>query len=108
MLIHYCDLCGVPMKTNTFFVLYCSAPDKNAPNPEDYEDIQDYYKEYIHYISKITKDVKTICPKCKAIYDQMFSLRLQRLCELSAEINNIYNLPSKSNPKDRKNKNGKK
>jgi hypothetical protein len=38
----------------------------------------------------------------------MFELRLHRLCELAEEINLTYNLPSKKNPKERKNEKEKK
>ena len=37
----------------------------------------------------------------------MFELRLQRLLELSNEINGIYKLPSIKNPTERDNKKGK-
>lgn len=87
---HICDLCSQPLKDNEFFTLYI-ADSHNASQIED-------YNEYIKYIKSGTKEV---CPRCKDIFDKMFELRLHRLGELADEINGIYNLKSKKNPKEK-------
>lgn len=94
MQVNYCDLCGHPLKDNNYFTLYCKDPSVKSMNDED---------AYWEMVAKIQRDVKTICPTCKHIFDQIFELRLKRLCELTEEINNMYNLKSKKNPKERDN-----
>jgi len=94
MLINYCDLCGTPLKENEYFMLYTS-----TPKTLDFNEINEYHD----YMKKIEKEVKEICPNCKHIFDRIFDLRLQKLSELTDEIMNTYNLPSKKNPKERKN-----
>jgi len=97
MQVNYCDLCGTPLKENNYYSLYCIDPGKKNGTEE----------EYYAYIAQIRRTQKEICPTCKHIFDKMFELRLQRLSELSEEINNIYKLPSLKNPMERDNKKGK-
>ena len=93
MIVNYCDLCATPLKENSFFILYVSEPrDSNFKGME----------EYLEYLKRVENAAKEICPNCKHIFDKMFELRLQRLSELTEEINLTYNLKSKPNPKDRK------
>jgi hypothetical protein len=93
MIVNYCDLCNTPLKENGFFMLYVSEPrDRNFKGME----------EYLEYMNRVESAVKEICPSCKHIFDKMFELRLQRLSELTEELNSTYNLKSKLNPKDRK------
>lgn len=95
MQVNYCDLCSAPIKEGNFYMLYMSEPkDKNS-----LESLNDYH----NYMDKVEKGVKEICPTCKHIFDRMFQLRLQRLSELTEELNLTYNLTSKKNPKERKN-----
>lgn len=92
--IKYCDLCTVPIKKGEQWVLYLSSP--TAPG-------WDYNKSYVDNLANVEKGCKEICPTCKHIFDKMFQLRLQRLYELTEEINQIYDAPTKKNPKERKN-----
>jgi hypothetical protein len=98
MHVTYCDLCSQPLKDGNLCMLYIAEP-RNI----NYEKL-DYYS----YLNNIEKSAKEICPSCKHIFDRMFELRLHRLCELAEEINLTYNLPSKKNPKERKNEKEKK
>ena len=103
MLITYCDLCNVPLKDNNFFSLYVNNPDNPPPDSNKYDTTQEYYYDYNRYLERVRRDVKEICPSCKYVFDKMFELRLQRLSELADELMDTYKLPSKKNPKDRKN-----
>jgi hypothetical protein len=94
MQVNYCDLCGQPLKERIYFTLYVKDPSVKSTNDED---------AYWEMVAKIQRDVKVICPSCKHVFDQIFELRLKRLCELTEEINSMYNLKSKKNPKERKN-----
>ena len=94
MQVQYCDLCGSVITRNNYYSLYIREPGiKNFDNEE----------EYWAAVVKLQKEVKEICPTCKHIFDKIFELRIKRLSELTEEINNIYNLPSVKNPKERKN-----
>ena len=97
MQVTYCDLCSAPLKEENYFMLFITAPTKSNFDTES-----DYY----NYMSKIRREVKEICPSCRHIFNKIFELKLQRLVELTDEINNIYDLPSKKNPKERKNDKG--
>jgi hypothetical protein len=92
--VQYCDLCGTPLKEYNYFMLYIS-----EPRDTNFNEMGEYYD----YMKKVQKEVKEICPTCKHIFDKMFELRLQRLSELTEEINCTYNLPPKLNLKDKKN-----
>jgi hypothetical protein len=92
--VSYCDLCFAPLKDDNCYMLYIAEP-KNL----NYNEMNECYD----YIKKVRGGVKEICPTCKHIFDKMFELRLQRLSELTEEINEIYNLTSLKNPKERKN-----
>jgi hypothetical protein len=94
MHVSYCDLCGTPLKENNYYMLYTSEP-KNT----NFNEMNDYY----NYLKKVEQGVKEVCPSCKHIFDKIFELKLERLSELANEINFTYNLPSKKNPKERKN-----
>ena len=94
MQVSYCDLCGIPLKEGTYFMLYATKPQNIT-----YDEIEGYYKQ----LKEVQKEVKEICPSCKYVFDEMFRLRLVNLSELVDEINLIYNLTSKKNPKERKN-----
>lgn len=96
MQINYCDLCNTPLKEGNYYVLYISEPVNTNTN---YNETENFY----NYLNRIRKDMQEICPKCKDIFDRMFELRLQRLPELTDEINLTYKLKSKSNPKEIKN-----
>lgn len=97
MQINYCDLCNTPLKEGSYYMLYISEPVNQ--NNTNYNETENFY----NYLNQVRKEIKEICPKCKDIFDRMFALRLQRLSELTDEINLTYNLQSKSNPKERKN-----
>ena len=97
MQITYCDLCGLPLKESNYFMLYISEPAKNG------EDGLNSMGNMEEYMQRVKRGVKEICPSCKHIFDKMFELRLQRLSELTGELDLIYNLPSKKNLKERKN-----
>jgi hypothetical protein len=103
LLVNYCDLCGQPLKENNFHSLYCSSPDINAPDPNKYEEMDKYYKDYARYLLQVQKEVKEICPTCKYVYDKIFEYRLQGLSKMTEECANLFNLPSKKNPKERGN-----
>lgn len=94
MQINYCDLCNTPLKEKEYFMLYISDP--KTPKCND-------IKEYYDYMKLVEKSVKEICPMCKYVFDKMFELRVHRLSELTEEINEMYNLTSLKNPKERKN-----
>jgi len=102
MQVQYCDLCGTPMKEGNYYSLYIS-----GPGPTDRGNISDT-EEYLRYLNQVRQEIKEICPTCKHIFNKMFELRLQRLNELTEEINNMYDTPSKKNPKERKNDKDKK
>ena len=92
MQVNYCDLCASPLKEGNFYMLYISEPRDTNFNE---------MAEYFDYMKKVRSSVKEVCPSCKHIFDKMFDLRLQRLSELTEEINCTYNL--QSHPKDKKN-----
>jgi hypothetical protein len=94
MNVNYCDLCASILKEGNFYMLYVS-----EPRDRDFKGME----EYLEYMKRVEGAVKEICPSCKYIFDKMFELRLQRLSELTEEINLTYNLKAKLNPKDRKN-----
>jgi len=94
MQVSYCDLCATPLKENNSFMLYIT-----EPRSSNFDEITGYAE----YVNKVRRGVKEICPTCKHVFDKMFELRLQRLCELTEEINVTYNLQSKKNPKERGN-----
>lgn len=94
MNVNYCDLCGTIMKENNYYTLYIKDPSVTHFGSEE---------EYWNNVAKIQRDIKEICPTCKHIFDKMFELRIEKLYELTAEINKIYNVPSKKNPKERGN-----
>jgi hypothetical protein len=96
MQVNYCDLCSAPLKENEYFMLYVSTPSSYPIHPNEMED-------YYNYLNKVRSGVKEICPSCKHIFDKMFELRLQRLSELTDEINLIFDLHSKSNLKEKNN-----
>lgn len=94
MNVHYCDLCGSPIKDHNYYCLYASPPtDTNL----------DEMGNYAELVSKVRREVKEICPTCYHIFKKIFELRLYRLCELTEEITKLYNLKSKKNPKERGN-----
>ena len=93
MQITYCDLCAAPLKDNNAFMLYIT-----EPKDSNFNEISNY----VEYMKKVQQGVKEICPSCKHIFDKIFDLKLQRLSELTEEINLTYNLKAKLNPKDRK------
>lgn len=93
--ITYCDLCMVPLKENDYYIMFISEP-RNS----NFETIE----EFIEYKKQVENGMKEICPQCKYVFDKMFELRLQKLSELADEINFNYNLPSRKNPNERKNK----
>jgi len=84
MQVNYCDLCGQPIKDGESWVLYLSPP--TILNQAQY---------YDELIKTIKKNSKEICLRCKDIFDKIFELRLQRLSELTEEINNAYHMPLK-------------
>jgi hypothetical protein len=94
MQVNYCDLCGEPLKDNNFFMLYITRPEKT-----NFEEIGNM----MNYLQNVQREVKEVCPTCKHIFDKIFELRLSKLSELRDEIDEIYNLPSLRNPKERKN-----
>lgn len=91
-IVTYCDLCMVPLKESDYYVLYITAP-RNVRDPED----------YFSYLKKTDDEIKEICVNCKYIFDKIFELKLQRLSELTEEINLIYNIPYKKNKKEKNN-----
>lgn len=94
MNVVYCDLCGSILKEGGSAVLYIS-----EMRSKDIKDTEAYYD----YLKKVKEESKEICPTCLKIFNKIFELRLQRLSELTEEINLIYNLKSIKNPKERKN-----
>jgi len=94
MRVEYCDLCASPLKENNYWMLYVS-----EPRDTNFNEIEDYAV----YMKRVEREVKEICPSCKHIFDKMFELKLQRLSELTEELNLTYKLPTKLNPKERKN-----
>ena len=94
MRVEYCDLCASPLKENNYWMLYVS-----EPRDTNFNEIEDYAV----YMKRVEREVKEICPSCKHIFDKMFELKLQRLSELTEELNLTYKLPTKPNPKERKN-----
>ena len=95
MTINYCDLCGTPLKDYNFYMLYVSEP-RNT----NYDEMKDYYAN----VKKVQDNAKEICPTCKHIFDKMFELRLQRLSELTEELNCIYKVPTKDKKNGKKEK----
>lgn len=93
MIINYCDLCGQPLKETERWILYLAEPSLFLSKKLD----------YYSYIEKVEKEAKEVCPTCKHVFDKMFELRLTKLCELTDEILKTFNLPTKKNPKERKN-----
>lgn len=85
MNVTYCDLCSCVLKEENYYSLYVAEPSGRKETAD----------EYYNYLQKVSKEIKTICPSCKHIFDKIFELRLQRLSELTEEINLIYNLKSK-------------
>lgn len=96
MKVDYCDLCGQPIKEEQSWFFYMSPPQENRTTDMD-------YNEYASYLRSIQKETKEVCSTCKHIFDKMFELRLHRLSELTEEINCIFNLTPKPNPRERKN-----
>jgi len=95
MNVNYCDLCSSILKDNNFYSLYTSEPQK--------KNFEGNNEDYIAYLKEVQKAVKEICPTCKHIFDRMFELRLQKLSELTDEINYDFSLKTKPNPKERHN-----
>jgi hypothetical protein len=93
MNVTYCDLCGNILKDENSATLYVS-----EAKSRDFQDTEAYYD----YIKKVREESKQICPTCLRIFKKIFELRLQRLSELTEEINLIYNLKSIKNPKERR------
>jgi len=94
MQITYCDFCMAPLKEHDYYMMYVTTPVGDSTSE---------IKDYNDYMEKISREVKQICPGCKDIFDKMFELKLKKLSELAEEIDGIYKLPSKKNPKERKN-----
>jgi hypothetical protein len=92
MLVRYCDLCTIPLKDGESYILYITPPATMETMHKSYQDV----------LNSVSKNSKEVCPRCKDIFDKMFELRLEKLCELTDEINNIIKLPTKLNPKERK------
>jgi len=88
----YCDLCGQPVKENEIYFLYIAPP----------TNMRTLHSSYAELIGMVKKEGKEVCLRCKEIFDRIFELRLQRLNELTEEINQVYNLPTKEKPKKKK------
>lgn len=99
MLVNYCDLCGVPLKSNNFFSLYCCSPDSCAPDMNKYDNSDDYWKDYARYIVQLRREVKEVCPSCKHIFDKVFEYRLNAMMKLTDECADLFNLPPKEDRK---------
>lgn len=87
-IVHYCDLCGVPLKNKDYFRLYVANVGELEKNYNTYED-------YYHYFQRAQNAVKDICPTCKEITDRIFELRFQNLFQLSNELMGMYKLENK-------------
>ena len=84
-----------PLKEKNYFSLYIS-----EPRNQNFNDMN----EYMEHLQKIQKEVKIICPSCKEIFDKIFKLRLENLSDLTNELTNTYNLPSKEKNNEREKK----
>jgi hypothetical protein len=91
------------MKESNYYMLYVHNPGVKVPDATNFDNVTDYHQAYYRYIMSVQKETKEICPTCKHVFDKMFELRLQRLSELANDINTLYNLNSKKNPKERDN-----
>lgn len=109
MQVNYCDLCGVPLKENNYYMLYVSgASGPNEPETRNFDEqmgeVNYNSNAYHERMAKIEREMKEICPACKAIFDKMFELRMERIGELADEILLTFQKKAKPNPKERKQK----
>jgi hypothetical protein len=96
------------MKDGTFHVLYMHPPNKYTPQPNHYETNEDYKKAYTDYLTNMQQETKEVCPSCKKIFDKMFEYRLQGMCKLTEECEDLFNLPPRESRADREKKKSKK
>jgi len=98
MIVEYCDLCGAPLKDNSpkakeIYYLYMTAGDSDV----DFAD-----KEALAaYLNSVSKEIKSVCPRCKEIFDLIFHYRYENLAKIKQELLANYRLPSKE-PKNEK------
>ena len=97
MELHFCDLCGQPIKLNRFYTLYVSVP-RNLNEEKSAFDISE----------DISRNAKEICEHCKYIFDKVFEYRLKNLYKITKDISFTYNLPTQLNLAERKNEKKKK
>jgi hypothetical protein len=71
----------------------------SPPLTED--EIKAYYANNNDYWNKIKTEIKEICPTCKTIFDKIFELRRDNLCELANQIETMYRLDIKTKKKGR-------
>jgi hypothetical protein len=92
MLVIFCDLCGSIVKDTEAYLLYIDPP----------SDINTMHESYQDQLLRIVKTKKIVCSKCYDVFTKIFDLRMERLCELTQEINSIANVPMQPTPKERK------
>ncbi len=98
MEVLYCDLCGLPIKGNKYYILSVMNAQSFPLNSSD----PDFMEKYTQFITDRAKSLKDVCPRCKEIIDRIFELRLQRITEVADEITLLYDKPAKPHPKKRK------
>ena len=99
MELHICDFCSAPIKGEDYYQLYV------RHISEHYND-EDNVNSF-SYLNTEAKKVKEICPTCKGIFDRIFELRMEKIEELAAELQRMYELAPKKiedkrKPKTRK------
>ena len=99
MNITYCDLCGVALKEHDYYLLFIESPKRTNDSP---------ITSANDYINKIRESTKEICPRCKAIHDRIFELRLNKLSQLVIDIKNNYAKPTRTPPHEKKKREKKK
>lgn len=86
MEIHYCDMCGIPVKDGSFFMLYIANPTWNNGEELTEEVMREHY-------ARIEKETKEVCPKCKKIFDDIFAYRMDGIIKMAKECQDTFALP---------------
>lgn len=84
--MHYCDLCGIPMRDGSYFMLYVANPTWR----DGIELTEEVMRE--HY-ARIEKETKDICPKCKKILDDIFAYRMDGILKMAKDCQDTFALP---------------
>lgn len=101
MKVHYCDLCGIPLKedfdtiapnnTNPHYYIMAVLDNNDFPDTSNMSN-----RDYISYLKRIESKQREICPKCKEILDNLFQIRFNNMYKLEIYLREIFSQKTKT------------